>query len=971
MNRFFRLFSGFLFFVLISALPVFAQDNADAVKIAEEFFRAFPAKDFEKMPAFWSEKSPERERFLKQFRFSLTDTENVSFKDFAVKSEMLEGDKLTLQISLTMEATDAKTKRQKWNFGKWNRTLRFVKENDLWKVWECKFAEEEFAEKLGNAKDAAEQDLLLEKNPELVNRFLRRAIVDLSRALRARNELGKTVFLAEMMERLAAKTGDETWLARAFFSRGALFYFLGEQGSADEFFLKSEKISLKLNDEEGLVLLWQMLGLLRLIQAELEQGDNYYRKSSALADKIGDVQTLLRVRNNQGNSFFGEAQKDVWTHFVNFDKVKFSEKPLREALIYFRQIRDIYDALGDEGGKTIAIANIGETYRFLREYENALKTYEEALALAEKNQINSLRDGILGAICQVYIGQNRLTEAAELIEKLTASSNPNNFSSEFFGDELLAGSIFSRLGQTDKAEKYFLGVIEKYEKQRKSVFNTLTRQRFMHARTFPYYEMANLRVEQNRNEEALQFAEMIKARVLFDVVRSGAKFSEKSLTTEEKLQSEKLKTDIENLNRQVIEEQLKSKSDALKIKQLNENLKQARADYEIFQSYLFSVHPEMNLQRGEIPNFSLKHAEQLLPDEKSAIVEYAVIDEKILAFVLTRSYPPATAGGSDKVQLEVYQLPIPRRELVPKVQGFRQLIVDKNLDYKESAKEFYQMLIAPLAKQLRNRNNLIIVPDGVLWELPFQTLISGENRHLIEDFAISFAPSLSVLREMSKAKTSTLPMNLLAFGNPFLNNGAITIGANRNRNLKLEPLPDAEKEILKIGAFYGKSQSNLFIGKKATEEIFKSQAANFRSLHFATHAIADNENPMYSFLVFSQGTGAKDDGMLEAWEIMQLNLKADLAVLSACETGRGRLGEGEGIIGLSWAFFVAGVPTTIVSNWNVNSNSTADLMVEFYRNLRQNPSKSKALQTAMIPMLKNKKTNHPFYWAGFVLIGKS
>ena len=499
----------------------------------------------------------------------------------------------------------------------------------------------------------------------------------------------------------------------------------------------------------------------------------------------------------------------------------------------------------------------------------------------------------------------------------------------------------------------------------------LTRQRFMHARTFSYYEMANLRAEQNRKEEALQFAEMIKARVLFDVVRSGAKFSEKSLTETEKLQSAKLKTEIENLNRQVIEEQLKLKSDALKIKQLNENLKQARSDYEIYQSNLFSAHPEMNLQRGEIPLLKLSEIENLLPDDKTAIIEFAVTDEKILAFVMTRNYPPATAGGSDKAQLEVYQLPITRRELVPKVQSFRQLIVDKNLDYKESAKELYRMLIASLAKHLKNRDNLIIVPDGVLWELPFQTLIYAENKHLIEDFTISFAPSLSVLREMSKAKTSTLPMNLLAFGNPFLTNEAITVGANRSRNLKLNPLPDAEKEILKIGAFYGKSRSNLFIGKKATEEIFKSQAANFRSLHFATHAIADNENPMYSFLVFSQEAGAKDDGILEAWEIMQLNLKADLAVLSACETGRGRLGEGEGIIGLSWAFFVAGVPTTVVSGWKVNSNSTADLMIEFYRNLRQNPTKSKAFQTAMILMLKNKKTNLPFHWAGFALIGKN
>ena len=191
------------------------------------------------------------------------------------------------------------------------------------------------------------------------------------------------------------------------------------------------------------------------------------------------------------------------------------------------------------------------------------------------------------------------------------------------------------------------------------------------------------------------------------------------------------------------------------------------------------------------------------------------------------------------------------------------------------------------------------------------------------------------------------------------------IGTGSNYHRKSAELAE------KIKVFYGKSQSNLLVGKKATEEIFKSQGSNFRSLHFATHAIADNENPMYSFLVFSQMKGEKDDGILEAWEIMQLNLKADLAVLSACETGRGQIGGGEGIIGLSWAFFVAGVPTTVVSQWSVNSNSTADLMVEFYRNLQQNPSKSKALQTAMISMLKNKKTNLPFYWAGFELIGKN
>ncbi len=966
MNKLIGFFAVFLFGVL----PVFAQET-EAVKLAEEFFQTFPDKNFEKMQTLWSAKSPERERFLKQFRFSLTDTENISFKDFAIKSSSFEGDKLTLQISLTMDATDAKTKRPKWNFGKWNRVLRLVKENDLWKVWECKFAEEEFAEKLANAKDAAEQDLLLEKNPELVNRFLRRAIVDLSRALRARNELGKTVFLAEMMERLAAKTSDETWLARAWLGIGLNQFLLSENSKALEYFYKSEKLSQKLKDEEGLALVYYALGLLRAVQGEYEQSISYYQKSAELAENLGDKTILARVLNNLGtvtlSQRFGEGRL-LASEFIT----RKPDKLLDELIEHFQKVKRLYAEIENDLGVAFATGNIGQIYYYSGNDEMALRFSNETVNQLENlGAITYLAEGY-GSLMLINIAKKNYSEALNNFEKFLRIKDKLPASYDISDIFTLAGKTFRLLGQNEKAESLLSESIKTIEVHRKAVSgDTLSRQKFLSSRVMPYYEMIKLLHSQNRKEEALQFAEMIKARVLFDVVRSGAKFSEKSLTEEEKLQSEKLKNDIENLNRQVIEERLKSKSDEAKLKKLNENLKQARADYEKFQSYLFSIHPEMNLQRGEIPLLQLSEIENLLPDDKTAIIEYAVTDEKILAFVMTRNYPPATAGGSDKAQLEVYQLPITRREIVPKVQNFRRLIVDKNLDYKESAKELYQMLIAPLAKHLKNRDNLIIVPDGVLWELPFQALISAENKHLIEDFAISYAPSLSVLREMSKAKTSTLPMNLLAFGNPFLNNEAIAVGANRNRNLKLEPLPDAEKEILKIGAFYGKSQSNLFIGKKATEEIFKSQAANFRSLHFATHAIADNENPMYSFLVFSQGADGKDDGILEAWEIMQLNLKADLAVLSACETGRGQIGGGEGMIGLSWAFFVAGVPTTVVSGWNVNSNSTSDLMVEFYQNLRQKPSKSEALQTAMISMLKNKRTNLPFYWAGFELIGKN
>ena len=131
---------------------------------------------------------------------------------------------------------------------------------------------------------------------------------------------------------------------------------------------------------------------------------------------------------------------------------------------------------------------------------------------------------------------------------------------------------------------------------------------------------------------------------------------------------------------------------------------------------------------------------------------------------------------------------------------------------------------------------------------------------------------------------------------------------------------------------------------------------------------------MYSHLVLAEGD-KNEDGLLEAWELMRLDLKADLAVLSACETARGRFGAGEGVIGLSWAMFIAGVPTTVVSQWKVESASARDLMLVFHQRLRAQSlrpvTKAEALRQSALKLMKNPAASHPFYWAGFVLVGDS
>ena len=185
------------------------------------------------------------------------------------------------------------------------------------------------------------------------------------------------------------------------------------------------------------------------------------------------------------------------------------------------------------------------------------------------------------------------------------------------------------------------------------------------------------------------------------------------------------------------------------------------------------------------------------------------------------------------------------------------------------------------------------------------------------------------------------------------------------------PLPEAEEEVKTLGQLYGAANSRVFIGSEAREKVVKTEAAKYEVLHFATHGLLDNRNPMFSYLTLAQtAEDPNEDGLLEAREILNMNLHAKLAVLSACQTARGRVGTGEGVIGMSWALFVAGVPTTVASQWKVDSASTTTLMIDFHRHLtKKKETKAEALRQASLELLRSERYRHPFYWAGFVMIG--
>ena len=430
--------------------------------------------------------------------------------------------------------------------------------------------------------------------------------------------------------------------------------------------------------------------------------------------------------------------------------------------------------------------------------------------------------------------------------------------------------------------------------------------------------MVSLLLTLKRTTEAFSYAERAKARMIVDVVGQGRSPIVKAMTAEEEQQERRFRTEMASLNAQLQRVAQSAKPDSKSLSDLRDRLQKSRIDYELFKTSLYAAHPELRVQRAEMKPVTVEEARALLPEGGvgSALVEFVVTDEVAHLFVIT-------AEG-----LRSYTLPVKRDDLKRRVSDFRQQLADRTFGFQATGRGLFDLLLGPARAQLAGKTSLVIIPDDTLWELPFQALLSHRNRYLIEDSAIVYTPSLTALREM-RARTgrrvSSGPATLLAFGNPALEARTIDRARFAYRDEKLAPLPEAEREVRTLGEWYGASRSRVYVGSEAREDRVRAEAGKYRILHFATHGVLNKTAPLYSHLVLSPGDkpeALKDDGLLEAWELMEMDLNAALVVLSACETGRGRVGRGEGLIGLSWALFVGGAESALVSQWKVESAST-------------------------------------------------
>lgn len=343
-----------------------------------------------------------------------------------------------------------------------------------------------------------------------------------------------------------------------------------------------------------------------------------------------------------------------------------------------------------------------------------------------------------------------------------------------------------------------------------------------------------------------------------------------------------------------------------------------------------------------VRSLSLEEIQSALP-EQAQLVQYAVLPDKVAIWLLT------------KTRFELVEKKISADEVEKKVEDYRAAILSKGSPdaSARAARELYGLLIPP---GLDSGKQLCIVPDKSLHRLPFASLVSPSGKYLLEEYALSYAPSASVLihaTENARRRAQGADESVLSVGDPDF---------DREENPNLSGLQSAADEAKRVAGLYKHSLE--LVGAGATKDAFLRGFTGAQVIHFAGHFIANPLSPSNSKLLFAGGD-------LRSSELGEHKLtRAKLVVLSACETGVERYDKSEGAIGVARTFLALGAPVVVASGWKVDSEPTRDLMVAFHRGRKESGlTSAESLRRAQLGLLNRRETKEPFYWAAFSLFG--
>jgi len=625
-----------------------------------------------------------------------------------------------------------------------------------------------------------------------------------------------------------------------------------------------------------------------------------------------------------------------------------------------------------------ALTQIGLVEVIYRQNPDGIEILERAVArLREENETASYVHSQLGFILACY---GRTEEAETHLEpalRLAPPSGARRVSAYWFAsrlrrtqgriDEAIAfaregeragsdyplrlwdvktaiGEMLLECGNAAEAAESLRGAVEILETRRKLAPSPATDVRHFSSRVWVHGRLLEALFALNESEKALQVAEQMRARSLGDSLNAHGE--KQPLNDAEREQQRALNQRIVDLNRVL----LASTGDQ---RETRRQLRDARAALDAFTQEMAIRYPRAVAAHAEARTFALAENRQ-----RPVVIEYSLQRDFIVVFVVHQGTVEMRKLAARPADLERASARLLRR------------ISNRDERYAEDARGLYDALLAPVADLVRGERMVSIVPDGFLWTVPFDALITPSGRFVAERHAIAYAPSIAMLDWAAKrVPVASARHELLAFGDPMIS-AKTSRKAAVYRDLSLGALPDAVREVRTLTQLYGSERTAAFTGAAAREAVLKKLIGGYRVIHLATHGVVDDSSPLYSALVLSAADVDAEDGLLEMREMRDLDLQADLIVLSGCDTARGDVHQGEGVIGMSWAFLMAGCPTTVVSQWKAESHTTAKLMIEFHKRLLAGDSKAEALRQARLALLHDPHYAHPFYWAPFVVVGE-
>jgi CHAT domain-containing protein/tetratricopeptide (TPR) repeat protein len=814
--------------------------------------------------------------------------------------------------------------------------------------------------------------------------------------------------------KLSYQIGDRLTETNCFRELGSISWQLGMYQEANDYYKKSLKTSQEIGDRAGESKTLGNLGGIATGLGKYQESIDYFKRSFKISEEIGDLSTAANALHNIGSTavILGRYQEAIDYYEKSLKTAQEIGDPILaanasqnlgavanllgkypEALDYCNKSLKIAGGINDLGLKSIALRCLGDAAVNLVEYQEATNYYKGSLVISTKlgnvpTQLSALNG--LGIVTQ-RLGRNQ--EAIEYYKKYLKMSQE-------IGSRSGEANALHNLGITNIVLSKYPEAISYYQKSLKiaqDIGELGTQMNALNGLGFINYILGNKSKSIEYLQQSTRINDTLRLNLgdgdkvsLFNLQASSYKLlaiaemrrgnlSDSLITVERgrarpfaELVSKRIENNLSVLSSSTITlEEIKNQA---KSRQATIVSYSGIPDFDkkligdIPYKYLvYLVKPNGKITVRELPlpkNLDLK---QLVQDNRISLGQSSGRGQ--------RSSNPELILGMLVALKEDPQDKPPGRRIVS-IDKSKQEATLKNLEngtidivkveqiapirknVKPHLRQLHKILIEPIADLLptNERSPVIFIPDGALYEVPFAALQDAQSRYLIDIHTISVAPSLAVLAQTSQLKKRPIDKlaSTLVVGNPDF---------TRQQEYKnLEPLPFSEVEANSVARLLN---SNLLLGAAASKEAVLPLLSRARILHFATHGVPDQSKGLNGAIVLT-GT-ASDQGFLRAEEVVKMKLNADLVVLSACDTGLGKI-TSDGVIGLSRSFIAAGTSSVIVSMWSVNDESTAFLMTAFYQYIGAGQGKSEALRNAM---LKTKaKYPNPYFWSGMTLIGE-